>query len=213
MITMPSGSAAYSGNWPLFKAMGFLAPTIQTRRTSGNVLKKTTSTPKPSPAWSFNIQELEEGFTESEVFSQCENTQSGMDLDETLKPTSQLSFEEVETHGETDVSSGSSASGLRVIYPVPSTSRQQESEIPMGRKQQQLEAPFENPIPSTSRHPEPEISMRRRRQESEAPSETPSIKKRKVTQVASVIENMVKSCSDVGQTLNQFMRQSTEESV
>ncbi|CAH1183067.1 unnamed protein product [Ceutorhynchus assimilis] len=137
MITMPSGTAAYPGNWPLFKAMAFLAPTIQTR-------------------------------------SQCENTQSGIDLDGNLRPTSQLlSFEEVETHGDTEISLGSSGSGLKVIYPVSSTSKHQELEIAIRRKQQNLEAPLENPIPSTSRqnpipstsrHQELEIPIRRRRQ-------------------------------------------------
>ncbi|CAH1171040.1 unnamed protein product [Phaedon cochleariae] len=88
IVTRPSGSAAYTGHWTLFKTMGFLANVVQSRRTSGNVSKN--SGHKPSQVWNTNII-IEETETENFEDSQVEGL-----LDETLIQHSQSSQEEEE---------------------------------------------------------------------------------------------------------------------
>ncbi|XP_030762713.1 uncharacterized protein LOC115887431 [Sitophilus oryzae] len=142
ITSMPSGSAAYSGNWPLFKSLNFLAPVIQTRRTSGNVKKQCQDkTPLnfPSPnLWTTTMVVRKDGslVEETPVESQeeyLEETEDRYaDSDDTSLNT--VVLDRVPSPHESVTASRSSTPSVSLISHKPKTTKQ-------GFKRKILESP------------------------------------------------------------------------
>ncbi|CAG9762649.1 unnamed protein product [Ceutorhynchus assimilis] len=150
-LKMSSGSASYSGNWPLYKSMSFLASVIQTRRSISNVATKKTGRVSPplqtpfSSLWSAMVAKDESSLQET----------SGR-TDEDSKAASTETEEAVQNISE-DLTPHDSASCTTAITPSGTTTLQPIS-VRQGVKRKQCSATPSPSIKENSADPETQAS-------------------------------------------------------
>ncbi|CAH1124379.1 unnamed protein product [Ceutorhynchus assimilis] len=114
-LKMSSGSASYSGNWPLYKSMSFLASVIQTRRSIGHVATKKTGRVLPplqthfSSLWSAIVAKDE---------SSLQETSGRTDEDSRAEEAVQNISEGLTPHDSASCTTAITPSGTTSLQPI-----------------------------------------------------------------------------------------------